>query len=73
VRLPKRHALASYGVERAWPFAARCLRRDGEWLVRCSILFRPGLKQPQIDPRLCWSSRRNAGSPDAWAPCGWAA
>ena len=38
VRAEAANALASYGVERAWPLLRAAFERDGQWLVRCSIL-----------------------------------
>ena len=38
VRAEAANALASYGVERAWPLLHAAFARDGQWLVRCSIL-----------------------------------
>jgi HEAT repeat protein len=38
VRAEAANALASYGVERAWPLLHAAFERDGQWLVRCSIL-----------------------------------
>jgi hypothetical protein len=38
VRAEAANALAFYGVERAWPLLIQAFRRDGGWLVRCSIL-----------------------------------
>lgn len=38
VRAEAANALAFFGVERAWPLLIQAFRRDGGWLVRCSIL-----------------------------------
>jgi HEAT repeat protein len=38
VRAEAANALASYGVERAWPLLRDTFVADGQWLVRCSIL-----------------------------------
>ena len=38
VRAEAANALASYGVERAWPLLLQAFRSDSQWLVRCSIL-----------------------------------
>ena len=38
VRAEAANALASYGVERAWPQLKACFAVDHAWLVRCSIL-----------------------------------
>jgi HEAT repeat protein len=38
VRAEASNALASYGVERAWPLLRDAFVADGQWLVRCSIL-----------------------------------
>jgi HEAT repeat protein len=38
VRAEAANALASYGVERAWPLLRAAFAADGHWLVRCSIL-----------------------------------
>ena len=38
VRAEAANALASYGVERAWPQLKACFAVDDAWLVRCSIL-----------------------------------
>jgi len=38
VRAEAANALASYGVERAWPLLRDAFVADGQWLVRCSIL-----------------------------------
>ena len=38
VRAEASNALASYGVERAWPLLRDAFVADDQWLVRCSIL-----------------------------------
>ena len=38
VRAEAANALASYGVQRAWPLLRAAFEADGQWLVRCSIL-----------------------------------
>ncbi|KEF41191.1 MAG: CotB protein [Cyanobium sp. CACIAM 14] len=38
VRAEAANALASYGVERAWPLLREAFQADDQWLVRCSIL-----------------------------------
>jgi len=38
VRAEAANALVSYGVERSWPLLKMAFERDGQWLVRCSIL-----------------------------------
>lgn len=38
VRAEAANALASYGLERAWPPLRSAFVRDDQWLVRCSIL-----------------------------------
>jgi HEAT repeat protein len=38
VRAEAANALASYGVERAWPLLLQAFQADNQWLVRCSIL-----------------------------------
>jgi HEAT repeat protein len=38
VRAEAANALVSYGVERSWPLLKQAFERDGQWLVRCSIL-----------------------------------
>ena len=51
VRAEAANALASYGVERAWPLLRSAFEADGAWLVRCSILSALA-EQPEID--LTW-------------------
>ena len=48
VRAEAANALASYGVERAWPFLQQAFAADDAWLVRCSILSALA-EQPEID------------------------
>ena len=38
VRAEAANALASYGVDRAWPLLQNAFAADDAWLVRCSIL-----------------------------------
>lgn len=49
VRAEAANALASYGVERAWPLLRAAFEADGQWLVRCSILSALA-EQPQMLP-----------------------
>ena len=51
VRAEAANALASYGVERAWPLLRLAFEADAAWLVRCSILSALA-EQPDID--LAW-------------------
>ena len=51
VRAEAANALASYGVERAWPLLRSAFQADNAWLVRCSILSALA-EQPDID--LSW-------------------
>ena len=51
VRAEAANALASYGVERSWPFLQTAFSADGAWLVRCSILSALA-EQPEI--KLTW-------------------
>ena len=51
VRAEAANALASYGVERAWPLLRLAFEADAAWLVRCSILSALA-EQPEID--LTW-------------------
>ena len=51
VRAEAANALASHGVERAWPLLREAFRKDEAWLVRCSILSALA-EQPEID--LSW-------------------
>ncbi|MDO6351114.1 HEAT repeat domain-containing protein [Synechococcus sp. YX-04-1] len=51
VRAEASNALASYGVERAWPLLRSAFQADAAWLVRCSILSALA-EQPEID--LTW-------------------
>ena len=48
VRAEAANALASYGVERAWPLLHSAFEDDDAWLVRCSILSALA-EQPTID------------------------
>ena len=38
VRAEAANALASYGLERAWPLLKAAFSRDHQWLLRCSVL-----------------------------------
>jgi HEAT repeat protein len=38
VRAEAANALASYGLERAWPLLKAVFSRDQQWLLRCSVL-----------------------------------
>ncbi|MFN9644518.1 MAG: HEAT repeat domain-containing protein [Cyanobacteriota bacterium] len=38
VRAEAANALASYGLDQAWPVLSEVFAADGQWLVRCSIL-----------------------------------
>ena len=51
VRAEAANALASYGVERAWPLLQNAFAADDAWLVRCSILSALA-EQPEIN--LSW-------------------
>ena len=51
VRAEAANALASHGVERAWPLLREAFSEDDAWLVRCSILSALA-EQPEID--LTW-------------------
>lgn len=59
VRAEAANALASYGVERAWPLLRQSFAADDQWLVRCSILSALA-EQPGIDPRLLLELARMA-------------
>ena len=48
VRAEAANALASYGVERAWPLLRAAFEADAAWLVRCSVLSAVA-EQPEID------------------------
>ena len=48
VRAEAANALASHGVERAWPLLREAFSKDEAWLVRCSILSALA-EQPEID------------------------
>ena len=50
--------LASYGVERAWPFLQQAFAADDAWLVRCSIL-------------LSWPNSRRLISTGCWSWPAW--
>jgi hypothetical protein len=49
VRAEAANALASYGVEEAWPVLSQAFAVDGQWLVRCSILAALA-EQPEMTP-----------------------
>ena len=51
VRAEAANALASYGIERAWPLLRDCFMADQSWLVRCSIMSALA-EQPAIE--LTW-------------------
>ena len=51
VRAEAANALASYGVDRAWPLLQNAFTADDAWLVRCSILSALA-EQPEIN--LSW-------------------
>ena len=51
VRAEAANALASYGVDRAWPLLQNAYAADDAWLVRCSILSALA-EQPEIN--LSW-------------------
>ena len=51
VRAEAANALASYGVNRAWPLLQQAFQADQAWLVRCSILSALA-EQPEIN--LSW-------------------
>jgi HEAT repeat protein len=49
VRAEAANALASYGLERAWEPLLAAFRRDGHWLLRCSVLSAVA-EQPGMAP-----------------------
>jgi HEAT repeat protein len=49
VRAEAANALASHGVDRAWPLLRSAFVADDHWLVRCSILSALA-EHPQMDP-----------------------
>ncbi|MEB3331698.1 MAG: HEAT repeat domain-containing protein [Synechococcaceae cyanobacterium] len=49
VRAEAANALASYGVQRAWPLLRAAFAADNQWLVRCSILSALA-EQPAMQP-----------------------
>lgn len=49
VRAEAANALVSHGVARAWPLLREAFVRDGQWLVRCSILSALA-EQPEMGP-----------------------
>ena len=38
VRAEAANSLVSHGLEQAWPLLLSAFRRDGQWLLRCSVL-----------------------------------
>ena len=54
VRAEAANALASYGVDRAWPLLRSAFEADAAWLVRCSILS-PWRNSPPLIWVGCWS------------------
>jgi HEAT repeat protein len=38
VRAEAANSLVSHGLEQAWPLLLAAFRRDGQWLLRCSVL-----------------------------------
>lgn len=64
VRAEAANALASYGVEQAWPVLIEAFAADGQWLVRCSILAALA-EQPEMSPaRLLELARLALDDPD---------
>ena len=64
VRAEAANALASYGVEEAWPVLRDTFAADGQWLVRCSILAALA-EQPAMSPdRLLELARMALGDAD---------
>ncbi len=64
VRAEAANALASFGVERAWPLLRDRFAKDEAWLVRCSILSAIA-EQPDINPSWLLDVGRQAiGDPD---------
>ncbi len=59
VRAEAANALASYGVERAWPLLRESFAGDDQWLVRCSILSALA-EQPLIAPEVLLELARMA-------------
>ncbi len=49
VRAEAANALASHGIEQAWPVLRQAFVADGQWLVRCSILAALA-EQPEMTP-----------------------
>jgi HEAT repeat protein len=49
VRAEAANALVSHGLERAWPLLWQAFQRDGEWLLRCSVLSAVA-EHPEMDP-----------------------
>jgi HEAT repeat protein len=64
VRAEAANALASYGVEQAWPLLSQVFAADTQWLVRCSILAALA-EQPEMSPaRLLELARLALEDPD---------
>ncbi|MFN9990767.1 MAG: HEAT repeat domain-containing protein, partial [Cyanobacteriota bacterium] len=59
VRAEAANALASYGVQQAWPILSQAFAADGQWLVRCSILAALA-EQPEMTPPQLLSLARQA-------------
>lgn len=57
VRAEAANALASYGVEVAWPVLREAFAADGHWLVRCSILAALAEQKGMSPPRLLQLAR----------------
>ena len=57
VRAEAANALASYGVEEAWPVLSQAFEADGQWLVRCSILAALAEQSEMSPPRLLQLAR----------------
>ena len=57
VRAEAANALASYGVEDAWPVLSEVFAADGQWLVRCSILAALAELPEMTPPRLLQLAR----------------
>ena len=66
VRAEAANALASYGVEEAWPALIRAFAADGQWLVRCSILAalaeQPEMSAPRLLELACLALEDGDGS-----------
>jgi HEAT repeat protein len=57
VRAEAANAMASYGVEQAWPLLCEVFASDGQWLVRCSILAALAELPEMSPPRLLQLAR----------------